>query len=240
MKAINLLLVFLMVLSVQITKAQSEQKEVVAPTQLPNESVVPVLDSPNAVRNRFLQFKNRFEASLNLGWMLDEPFFNNSFTGLELSYHLNEVSGVGMKFGTFGSGLSSYSKTFKDFSDTRYDLAPAPENLLGFTYNHRFLYGKISLSQDKVLPTVVEGKAELSSVKQGGQSMIRVAVGVVNKFYINKNTGLGLGYHFLIHESLNPNSVDLTPTPTPTPEDSDFSKRTEFSHSLDLNLSYLF
>lgn len=62
--------------------------------ELAAESVLPVFDHPEAVKNRNVVTKKKIELGSYLGYNLTEPFFNPLNLGVSATYHLSEESGI--------------------------------------------------------------------------------------------------------------------------------------------------
>lgn len=209
-----------------------------APEDLPSESVTPKLDSPSAVRNRLIYFKGRFELNLAQGFLLDEPFYKNTYRGVEVIYNVNEVAGIGFKFHVHDKGISNYSNQFKETSQVRYDLAPQPSSTMGVSYQHRMMYGKLSFSQNSVWQSALLTGFEVNNVKYEKATATGGGVFLTQKNYFAKHWAIGLTYMFRAMQILDPNTISLVNKTSV--QESDFKKKFEVGHSLDLSLSYLF
>jgi outer membrane beta-barrel protein len=215
------------------------QVDFFVPEDVSQESVVPKMDSPQAVMSRSLRLTNRFEVHLSQGWILDEPFLNNSYQVVELAYHWNETYGLGLKGIFYNAGTSSYSKQFLNSQGTQFDKVPNPKSGYGVVLHNRLFYGKLSFSEGTVLPTIVELVGDLGTTAQGSKSSLPyVGLGIGQKTYLNKEWSFGLHYMWLVHQSLDVNSVNLQSGQTV--DSSKFATKTEFSHGLQLNFGYLF
>jgi outer membrane beta-barrel protein len=222
----------------QETASQS-QVEFFVPEDVSQESVVPKMDSPQAVLTRALKMTNRFELSISQAWILDEPFLNSSYQILELSYHWNESFGVGLKALNFNAGTSEYSKQFLSTQGTQFDQVPNPKSGMGASFHNRIFYGKLSFSEETVLPTMIELVTDLGLTSQGSKSGLPfISLGVGQKTYFQKSFSFGLQYNWMVHQSLDANSVNLQAGQVVDP--SSFKTKTEFSHGLQLNFGYLF
>ncbi|MDG0815645.1 outer membrane beta-barrel domain-containing protein [Bdellovibrio svalbardensis] len=236
-KATKILLVLalnLFALSSQATVIQFDADE------LPTESVVPILDSNMAVKNKAIPLAGRLEVGLFTASVIDEMFFNNSLWGFEAFYSFSEDKAWGLKYADRMSGLSSYSDQFQSTSaKPSFSKAPAPSSILTASYRWTFLYGKMSLSKSMVLPTMFATEVDAGANKVGGQSLPYTSFGITHKLFFKKHVGVGLSYRLLLYQTLDPVSVDLG-SAAPTPSESDFSKKIQLSQSLDIALSYLF
>ncbi|MBC7464833.1 MAG: outer membrane beta-barrel domain-containing protein [Bdellovibrio sp.] len=209
---------------------------------LPTESVMPKLDSVDAVRNRLLSHKGRFEIGLDYLWAIDELFFNTSLYGFQAYYHLSNDIGLGFKYYQYGSGTNDYGKQFEQATAgnaMKFDRAPAPKSIAALSLLNRIMYGKISVTKETILPFIVNIEYDLGLNKYGDKTMLYSAVGLSHKIYFQKNIGVGLTYHLQVHEVPNPVSVSIKEN-SPVPAESDFTKKVQISQSIALGLSYLF
>ncbi|MEN0059563.1 MAG: outer membrane beta-barrel domain-containing protein [Bdellovibrio sp.] len=230
---------FIFITLLLTTSAQAQTIEFDS-DELPTESVVALLDSNMAVKNKAISFRNRLEVGFSFGAIIDEMFYNNTAFGLQLYYNFNEEQSIGLKYSDRLSGVSDYSKQFEDTTTSlQMDRAPAPSSIIAGTYRWTFLYGKMSLSKDLTLPTVFSLEADLGVNKYGSQSLPYSAVGVNQKLYIKKHIGVGLTYRIMVYQTLDPMSVKLGQA-QPVPDESAFDKKMQISQGLDLGVSYLF
>jgi outer membrane beta-barrel protein len=207
---------------------------------LPTESVLPKLDSVDAVRNRLLSHKGRFEVGLDYLWAIDELFYNTSLYGVQAYYHLNNDFGLGAKYYQNSPGKNDYGNQFEQIGNPlQFDRAPAPKSITALSLLNRILYGKISVTKDTVLPFVVNMEYDLGLNKYGSKMLVYSAVGLSHKIYFKHSIGVGLTYHIQVHEVPNPVSVNIREA-SPTPSESDFAKKVQISQSIALGVSYLF
>lgn len=212
-----------------------------APDELPAETVVPVLDSNMAVKSKLIPLNRRFELGFTYSSIIDEMFFNNSLMGIEGNFYITEATGIGLKYLTRGSGLSTYSDQFSQTSQQLdFTVAPAPTTIMAATYRWVFLYGKVSFSKDLVLPTSIHLDLDLGLNTYGDQNLPYSSIGVGQRLYWKKHWGVLLAYRFLIHQVVDPISTNIGNTAPTTPTESDFTKKIQFSQGIDLGLSYLF
>lgn len=208
--------------------------------ELPAESVIPILDSNMAVKNRSIPFSGRLEIGVMTGSVIDEMFFNNTLWGLQLFYYYNEDSAWGIKYANRLNGISSYSEQFQNTSaQLDFQKAPTPSTIMTASYRWSFLYGKMSVSKDTVVPTVLSTETDIGVHKMGSQNLPWTSFGISHKVFIKKHVGIGLSYRLLIYQTLDPASADLGSS-APTPSESDFDKKIQISQSLDAALTYIF
>lgn len=239
-KAVNFL--FLIVLLFGFTQTTKAEEIKFSDDVLPTESVMPKLDSVDAVRNRLLNHKNRFEIGADYLWAIDELFFNTSLFGVQAYYHLNNDLGLGAKYYQYSSGLNDYGNQFEKATagnSMQFSRAPAPQSIIALSLLNRILYGKISVTKESVLPFIVNIEYDLGLNKYGSKMLLYSAVGLSHKIYFKNSIGVGLTYHLQVHEVLNPVSVNIKEA-SPVPSESDFQKKMQISQSIALGISYLF
>lgn len=225
--------------------AQKQTVEIEIPDdELPSERVFPKLDSPAAVLSRKLTFSRKIEVRLNVGWLLDDPFFQNQYFGIMGAYHLNETHGLGFKYKSWGSGISSYSKQLgQNPNNVEYSKAPGPKTSMSGVYEYNAFYGKVSFSQNKVYQFVLAGELEAGLMKYGSKSLPLFGIGGAQKFFFTKHFGAAIDLRLLYHQFLDPNSVVLRPGQpnyNPNPKESDFAEKFQISNELNLSVMYLF
>jgi hypothetical protein len=209
--------------------------------ELPAEAVTPRLDTPKAVLSRKLSFEKRFQADLAGGYLLDEAFYNNQFVGVQGTYSWNEMSSAGLRYITFGSGLSDYSKQFETSvaNPPKFNGNVGPKNgFIGF-YERRMMYGKVSVSKHHVIPALLTWSLEGGMIKYGSTRQLPLlGASISNRYFLTQHFGVSLGIHGYFRQLVDPLSADLRTTPAPA--EGDFSTTTKFSTALDLSISYLF
>lgn len=233
-------------LSLSQAMAQSEEGAYEPPVmqfaeeELPREAVMPRLDTPKAVLSRKLSYERRWQADLYAGWLLDEAFYNNQYVNVQGSYSWDEANGVGLKYLTFGSGLSDYGKQFESFQTDPpdFDRAPGPKNGWMAFYERRMMYGKLSVSKWKVIPAFLTWNVEAGMLKYGSRQLPILGASVSNRFFLTPKFALGLGIHAYVRQMVDPLSKRIRPPDAPTEDE--FKTKTKFSMALDFGLSYLF
>jgi len=227
--------------------AQAQEGQYEAPTvmqfsedELPREAVMPKLDTPRAVLNRKLSYVSRWQADLAAGWLLDEAFYNNQYLAVQGSYSWDEASGVGLKYLMFGSGLTDYGKQFEGVTTTPpdFDRSVGPKSGWVAFYERRMMYGKLSVSKWKVIPSFLTWNIEAGMLKYGARQLPLVGGSLANRFFLTPKMALGLGIHAYVRQMVDPLSADLRNAPAPTEDQ--FKTNTKFSMALDFGFSYLF
>jgi len=223
-----------------VSSAQAAEEMVFAEEELPQEVVTPRLDTPKAVLSRKLSYQNRWQADLFGGWLLDEAFYNNQYFGVQGTYSWNESSGIGLKYLSFGSGLSEYSKQFSSVPTNPPDftISKGPQSGWIASYERRMMYGKVSLSKRKVIPALLTWNVEAGMIKYGTKQLPLGGASIGNRFFPTEHFGIAMALHAYFRQLVDPLSADIRATPAPA--EADFGTSTKFSTALDLSLTYLF
>lgn len=233
------LAVFL-VSSIFMATAAHAEEVIFAEDELPQEVVTPRLDTPKAVLSRKLSYQSRWQADILGGWLLDEAFYNNQYVGIQATYSWSEASGLGVKYLSFGSGLSDYSNQFGSISTNPPDFTAAKGPSTGWiaSYERRMMYGKVSLSKRNVIPALLTWNIEAGMLKYGSKQLPLAGASVGNRFFPTQHFGISLALHAYVRQLVDPLSADIRAVPVPA--EGDFSTSTKFSTALDLSLTYLF
>lgn len=220
--------------------AQAQQEMQFSEEELPKEAVTPRLDTPKAVLFRKLSYVNRWSADLAAGWLLDEPFYNNQYMAAQGTYSWSEASGAGLKFLSFGSGLSDYSKQFATqvSPGPDFDRSRGPKNGFIAFYERRMMYGKLSVNKSWVIPGFLIWDAEAGMLAYGSKNLPLAGGSIANRFFLTPHLGISLTLHGYIRQLVDPLSADLRNSPAPS--EGDFGTTTKLSTALDLTFSYLF
>lgn len=235
-------LVILSTLFVSVSQADIQFPE----DELPSESVIPILDSPKAVINRTVTYTGRWEPKLSYGFLLDEPFYQNSFLSLAVGYSWTEFSGVSLRYLKWGSGLSDYAKQMEGTATAlKFGRAPGPDMGYSLSYDYRFFYGKVSFSKRSIIPTVLGSTFEGGMIKYGSKNLPFFGAGLINSYFFSdpgakSHWGVNIGVRLYLRSAVDPLSANLSSTSGPVPSEGDFATKTRFSTSLDLGAQYLF
>ncbi len=220
--------------------------------ELARESVSPVFDINDSVRNRNILTSKRIEASVFYGWSMTEPISNVSKIGISGYYHLNEDDAFGLIYMKNFSGVSSYAKQLNDEYKLDFTRAPSPEMSLYGDYNLKAFYGKMSISKNTVTNYHFFGSLAGGMIKYTHKTYPGVAVGLGQKFYFDKRFSLRLDFRLFMNQAPVPflkcvagqhGGVKNSPSDTckmPAPSYDDFSERFTFTSVIDFGISYLF
>ncbi len=220
--------------------------------ELARESVSPVFDINDSVRNRNIVTKEKFEGAIFYGWALTEPIANVSKLGVSGYYHRNEEDAYGLIFMKNFSGVSHYAKQLNEQYKLDFTRAPMPEASLFFDYNLKAFYGKMSISKNTVTNYHFFGSLAGGMIKYSNKTYPAIAAGLGQKFYYDKNFSFRFDFRVFLnqapipflkcepgkHEGIKNSTTDSCNEPAPSY--SDFSERLTITSVIDIGVSYLF
>lgn len=237
-------ILFLFMASLLHGVAMASEVVELPPEELAQESVLPIFDKPDVVKNRNVLTANRFDVDLFYGYAMTEPIANVSKIGLGVYYNLNEDHALGLIYGKNLSGLSEYAKQIENTGSTPLDFnrAPMPKNLAMLDYNLKVFYGKMSLSKSLVFNTILFGSASGGIIQYDHKSYPAVAVGLGQKFFYTRNWALRFDIRLYANEGPIPflGNSKMHRTTQPPPTYDQFQERLTYTTNLDVGLSYLF
>ena len=238
-----ILMSLILILSVT-TQAQQQEIDQFTESDLPTESVMPLVDYPEMVLNKNVTFTNRWAMAGMYSRGTDEMFFDNNLLGFRIGYFWDEFSAAGFSYQMWSTGLSDYSKVFEQNSaELKVNLAPAPQNQYFLYFEQQYFYGKISVARDVVAPFVFLGRYSLGMTKYDTQSLPNFNYSLGYQTYLGKNFFLELTLGLSVHQGYNTVGLNIrnsVPISTPTPAKTDFPKKIQFSQSLNLSAGLLF
>ena len=242
-KAKSLALVLAAVVSFS-TLAQAQEIDQFSSSDLPTESVMPLVDYPEMVLNKNVTFTNKWAMAGMYSRGTDEMFFDNNLMGFRLGYFWDEFSAAGFSYQIWNSGLSDYSKVFaQNSAELQVQLAPTPQNQFFLYFEQQYFYGKISVARDVVAPFLFLGRYSLGMTKYDTQSLPHFNYSLGYQSFFGKNFFIEMTLGLSLHQAYNPvglnirNSVPVLATP---PSKTDFPKKIQFSQSLNLSAGLLF
>ncbi|MCB0364841.1 MAG: outer membrane beta-barrel domain-containing protein [Bdellovibrionaceae bacterium] len=211
--------------------------------ELASESVLPVFDKVENVKNRNVVKAKRFEVGGGVGFNLMDAFYNPlNFHG-SLTYHFDEIHGFNAAAAFWMSGLSSYGEQLKngegldgDFFDA--SRAPSPKYMLMANYQYTAYYGKISLSKQWVMNLSLFGLAGIGTIAIGDDNVMALNMGLGENFYFTPNLALRIDLRMLVYRGPDPTTKRLLPTDPVFPA-SDFGESNFFHSMLTFGLVYL-
>lgn len=204
--------------------------------ELAQESVLPIFETIEVVKNRSVVKTGRFEFGAAIGMNLTEALYNNKAWTLQASYHFDESHAVNV-FGLFMlSGLSQMGEDLQAgkglIPPKRFDasLAPHPESFFFANYEFTAYYGKISLAKDFNMNLTLYGIGGLGMVNFGSESKVGANVGLGQKFFLTNKLSLRFDLRLMLYKGPEPTSFnDLYGIPAP---DSSQFEETLFVHTL--------
>lgn len=209
--------------------------------ELAQESVYPLFDNPQAVRNRNVQDISTFDVGLFGGMAITEPIANTSKFGVSLNYHINQAHALGLVYAKNSNGLSKDAQGLKNDFGLDFTRAPFPEYSIMADYNYKMYYGKLSVTKSGVINTSIYVSAAAGMIKYVHKSYPAVAFGIGERFYFTDHLALKLDLRLFLNNAPSPfKSGALREGIDPVPSYSDFSDKMTYTTNLELGLNYLF
>ncbi len=211
--------------------------------ELATESVLPIFDQPQAVKNRLVPLANRFEVGGGLSYDLVEPFFGPYGFNINASYNFTEEHGINVFYNSYLQGNTSYVDQLNNIPNTssKFNLqnAPAPKSLFLIDYQYTGFYGKLSLAKDFVMNLSLFGLLGAGGFQIGDSMNPVFNFGLGQKFYFNSSNAFRFDLRFNIYNG--PNVVSGTiPASGPAPAASSFEQRLFIGSMLSGSYIYLF
>ena len=171
--------------------------------ELARESVLPVIEDPQSVRNRNVSKSGSLSLYPLFGAVINNPFFFNIAFGGTIGYHFNEFHSINL----FGAYMYSTSTKYVDqiVSDNallggnggnnryleNFEEFPKVNLLALLVYEFSPLYGKMSFSKNMVLNTDLLLSAGGGTIIFGGGAYLPAfTLGIGQRFYFGKNWGI--------------------------------------------------
>lgn len=208
--------------------------------ELAQESVYPVFDHPQSVKNRTVATAGRIDVGIFGGYALTEPIYDTAKFGVAANYHFSELHSLGLMFSQNSSGLSKDAQGLKDAHNLDFNRAPKPTNTTMLDYNYKPFYGKLSFSKLGVINTTIYGSAAAGMVAYENKSYPAVAVGMGERFYFNKSLSLKADLRLFVHQAPIPFKRGSMLTSNPAPALDSFDERITYTTNLEVGLNYLF
>jgi outer membrane beta-barrel protein len=218
--------------------------------ELANESVLPVFDHPEAVKNRSVLTGKRFEVSVMSGLSLLEPFYNPLSVGATVSYNFNEMHAINLTGLYFMQGLSSNAQNLNPIAGTKSDetpngisanlqYAPSPKYAGLAEYQYTGFYGKISVAKEFVMNLSIYGIGGLGTIQVGDAMHILADAGIGQKLYFTPNFALRVDFRVMAFNGPDLLSLSLSNANDSVPS-SQFGTKMNYSSLLSLGAVYLF
>jgi outer membrane beta-barrel protein len=175
--------------------------------ELASESVLPLLDHPESVKNRSVETAKRVEIGFTGGYNLTEAFFKPWSLGGTLTYHINEDHAINI-LGTYTPiALSNYGEQLHNTPtagggniDAKLQYAPSQKYLLLGSYQFTGYYGKISITKEYVMNLSLYGVLGAGVIGIGDSALPAADVGIGQKFYLSDRFALRFDLRFLFYE----------------------------------------
>ncbi len=243
------LLVIAMMLSPRPVFAASKRQVIEFPDEeLASESVLPVFDHPEAVKNRLVPTAKRLELGIFGAYSMTEAFFNPLAYGTNITYHLGETSGINLMAQMYMSGISNYGKQLNPIpgpngtpgtTNLNIQFAPAPKYLLLANYQHTAFYGKISLTKDYVMNLSLYGLLGAGAMGVGDTTAPVVSIGIGQKFYFGSSFAFRFDLRGIAYNGPDVLSGPDLNTKTSEVSASQFSNKLQFGTLLSAGVVFL-
>ncbi len=210
---------------------------------LATESVLPLFDQPQAVKNRLVTLANRFELGFGGSYDLVEPFFIPYGVNVNATYNFTEEHAFNVFYNYYMSGNTSYVDQLNNIPNTssKFNLqnAPAPAYQILLNYQYTAFYGKMSFTKDFVMNLSLFGFVGGGGFKIGDSLNPTLDVGLGQKFYFTTNSALRFDLRFNFYQG--PDVVTSTILSTGgTVSSANFTTRLFIGSLLSASYVYLF
>lgn len=240
-------LIVLLAFTLSVQTFASDVEVEVPQDELARESVYPVYDNPNSVRNRNVATQGRIDIGVFGGLALTEPIASTTKIGLAANYHLNEYHSLGGFVVMNNSGLSKDAEGLKNDFGLDFSRAPKPQSTLMVDYNYKPYYGKMSFTKDGVINTTIYGSAAAGIVKYEHKSYPAIAIGIGERFYFGKSFSLKTDLRLFAHQAPIPFKANALKDGSQPPFIADaapsfdsFDERVTYTTNLEIGVNYLF
>ena len=185
--------------------------------ELAQESVLPIFDKVEVVKDRRVKTGGRLELGLGGGLNLTEALYENKNFNFNATYHFTNIHAVNFMYFSMVQGLSAMGTDLAEgrglIEGQKFDasLAPSPENFLLFNYQATAYYGKISLTKKTVINLTLHGLLGVTSVNFSDSSSVGFNFGVGQKLFFTNNFGLRMDLLALLFSGPDPTSERLNP-----------------------------
>lgn len=211
--------------------------------ELASESVLPVFDDPQPVKNRNVVTAKKIEITGFLGVTMNEPFTDPYNFGGMLTYHFNEFHAIQFYGTAFSASENDYPEQINNETggdpggyDIRGKVAE-PETALLLSYKISPYYGKFSLTKQGVLNIALYGTLGLGTIQISGEQNPVGAFGLGQKFYFSKNFSLVTDLRILAFNGPDPRGKIEVDPPPGTSENGD---RFQLKYIFTVGAAYIF
>lgn len=233
-----------------VVSASAADSVEVPTDELAQESVYPVFDHPQSVKNRNVQTEGRIDIGIFGGYALTEPIYDTAKLGVAANYHFSELHSLGLMFSQNSTGLSKDGEGLKENNGLDFNRAPKPQNTTMLDYNFKPYYGKLSMSKLAVINTTIYGSVAGGMVAYEHKSYPALALGIGERFYLGKSFSIKADLRLFAHSAPVPffkrqGTTGMTDgtngtTTTTAPAFDQFEERITYTTNLEIGLNYLF
>lgn len=244
---VTLSCLFLGVTALNMGLARAETIEF-ADEELAQESVLPVFDKTEVVRERAIKTAGRFEIGAGSGLNLVEPLYEQLLFNLTASYHFTELHGVNVIAYMMSTGLSNAGNDLKDGKGLKqkFDASRAPvvENMIFANYQFTAYYGKINITKQNTMNLSLYGFFGAGMVQWSDKSQFGLDAGIGQKIYFTQNLAARADLNVTLYQGPDPTSPKTTGSllnPTdPIYDSAQFESTYYIRPMLSLALIYMF
>lgn len=215
--------------------------------EIATETVLPVFDRVEAVKNRNVLLKKHLEVGAGVGLALNEAFYNPVNINGEATYYLTDTHAINVSAVMWLDGLNNYGKDLQsgtglsggDSFDA--SLAPHPRFMVLGNYQFTAYYGKVSVSKQSVMNLTLFGVLGLGYITMNGANSIALNTGFGQIFYFTKKLGLRMDLRLFMFKGPDPTSLGdgTLQRGTTAPAASNFDQILYFNTMLTANLIYV-
>lgn len=211
--------------------------------ELANESVLPIFDRPDPVKNRNVITAQRIELTGFLGLTLNESFTDPYNFGGMVTYHFNEFHAMQFYGTFFSSSENEYpEQIYQETGNVpgAYDIrnkVAQPESVMMLAYKVTPYYGKFSITKQGVLNIALYGTLGVGTIQIDGEQNPALALGIGQKFYFSNHFSILADLRILGFSGVDPRGkIENNPAPG-TAENPD---RFQTKYLFVLGASYVF
>lgn len=209
--------------------------------ELSQETVLPVFDTPDVVKNRNIITAHKIEITPYLGFNMTEPIYSQSKVGANLGYHWNELSAVILNFAKWNTGLNTqYTDALSSQYLLDFNRAPKINYSAYLNYEYKAYYGKMSLTKQTVLNLTTYPIFGLGMTSYQHKSMFGFNAGIGQKFYFSKAVALRVDLKMQYAQAPSPFLKGRMKSTEVEPLVGEFQDKWGFSTILDLGVGFVF
>lgn len=184
--------------------------------ELATESVLPLFDNTQAVRDRYVKTAKKLEIGGGIGFALNEPWFQTQRYSGHLGFQFNESHGVLLTGQSYQPGISQSAVNLFNSRDIDgepasfvFNFAPAKRYNIFLNYLMTPFYGKMSLTKNGILSLSLYGYFGAGVVGIGEletKNSVAGTIGFGQKFYAGRRVGIRTDFGFVGYSA--PNYID--------------------------------